>query len=145
MIVQSQVNKYLKSDEFKGKIFKQSTCFYTTGFNNGLRSARESPIVPLSSLCTIEYDSDGEEVQYGPNDRALPKVYPPAPHGVLAHLAAKFDQGTSQVGDGPHVLEVVNTPLDPPLKSDTVADLTIDVLKNTSKVEPDLASDLASS
>lgn len=124
-IVQSQVNKYLKSDEFKGKVFEQSTCFYAMIFNDGLLKARESPIVPLSTLRAIEYNSDRKEVQYGPDDCALPKVHPPPPQGMLARLVTEFDQGASQVGDGPPVLEAVNALMDPPSASDIIAVPTV--------------------
>lgn len=119
-IVQSQINKYLKSDEFKGKVFEQSTRFYATGFNNGLLKACESPTIPFRTLCVIEYDYDGEEVQYGSNNCALLKVRPPPPHGTLDRLAAAFDQGASKVGDGPPVVEAVNALMDPPSASDVI-------------------------
>lgn len=68
-----------KLNEFKGKVFEQSTLFYATGFNDGLRKARKSPTAPLNILWAIEYDSDCEEVQYDPDECALPKVHPPPP------------------------------------------------------------------
>lgn len=93
------------------------------GFNDGLRKAQESLIVALSILHAVEYDTVGDEVQYGPDDRALPKVHPPAPQGTLARLAAEFDLGTSQVGDGPPMLKAINAHTDPPLESDIVVDI----------------------
>lgn len=48
------------------------------GFNDGLLKAREFQAVPISTLYAAEYDSDNE-VQYGPDDRAIPKIHPPAP------------------------------------------------------------------
>lgn len=68
----------MRSDEFKAKVFYQSTCFYVMGFNDGLLKAREFQAVPISTLYAAEYDSDNE-VQYGPDDRAIPKIRPPAP------------------------------------------------------------------
>lgn len=35
LVVRSEVNKYLKSNEFKGKVFEQSTRFYAMGFQSG--------------------------------------------------------------------------------------------------------------
>lgn len=78
-----------------------------TGFNDSLWIAGESLAISLSTVCAVEYDSDGEKVQYGPNDCALPKVRPPTLQGMLAHLEAEFDQGTSQVSDDPLNLETV--------------------------------------
>lgn len=82
----SHVNRYLKSDEFKGKVFKQSIRFYAMGFNDG----RQTTIL-LSTLFVVKYDFDGKEVQYGPDDCALSKVHPPTSQGTLACLAAEFD------------------------------------------------------
>lgn len=118
------------------------------GFNDGLLKARESPAVPLNTLRAIDYDSDVKEVQYGPDEHALPKVHPSTPQGVLAYLATEFGQGTSQVSDGPAVFEAVNAHSNPPLEGDIVVDpivVTAIVPKNTSKVEPDLTSELTSS
>lgn len=117
-------------------------------FNNGLLKAPESPVVPLSTLWAIKYDFDGEEIQYGPDDRALPKVRPSPHQGTLARLAAEFEQGASQVGDGPPMLEAVNALTDPHSVSDVIAIPTIaaaNTSENASEVEPDLAEDLASS
>lgn len=119
-----------------------------TGFNDGLRSAQESLVIPLSTLRAIEYDSYNDEVQYGPDDHALSKACPLAPQGMLAHLAVEFDQGANQVGDNPFVLKVVNAPTNPPLESGIIAALTVatvDVLENTFEVEPSLVGELASS
>lgn len=57
-----------------------------TGFNDSLWIAGESLAISLSTVCAVEYDSDGEKVQYGPNDCALPKARPPTLQGMLAHL-----------------------------------------------------------
>lgn len=87
-------------------------------------------------------------MQYGLDNCALPKVCPLAPQGTLAHLAAEFDQGANQVGDGPPMLKVANAFMDSPLEGDIITALTIataDAPENTSEVEPDLARDLASS
>lgn len=86
LIVWSQVNKYLKLDEFNGKVFKYSIHFYAMGFNDDLLKACESPAAPLSTLQAVEYDSSGEKVQYNLDERALSKVCPP-PKEALAGLA----------------------------------------------------------
>lgn len=58
LVIWSHINKYLKLDEFKAKEFEQSTYFNVTRFNDGLRTTRDSPAIPFSTLCAIEYDSD---------------------------------------------------------------------------------------
>lgn len=68
LVAQSHVNKYLKWYEFKAKVFEQSTNFYATSFNDSLCISRESPALPPSTLCAVEYDCNGEEVEYGPDD-----------------------------------------------------------------------------
>lgn len=146
LVVQSHVNRYLKSDEFKGKVLEQSTCFYVMGFNDSLRMARESPAISLSTLRAVEYDSDSEEVQYGSDDRALPKVCPLTPQRTLARLATEFDQDTSQVGDDLPNPEVANARINPPLEGGTLANSTVmtaNASKNTSEVELNLTSNLA--
>lgn len=40
--------------------------------------AWESLTILLNTLHAVDYDSDNEEVQYGPDDCALPKVRPSA-------------------------------------------------------------------
>lgn len=85
-----------------------------TGFNDGLRIARESLAILLNTLRVVEYDSDSEKVQYGPDDRALFKAHPLTPQGMLAHLTAEFDHVISQVGDDPPNLKATNAHTDPP-------------------------------
>lgn len=65
----------MKLDEFKAKVFKQSTRFYAIGFNDGLLRV-EIFWLFHSVLCAVEYDFNGDEVQYGPNDCTLLKVRP---------------------------------------------------------------------
>lgn len=72
----------------------------------------------------------------------------PPPQGLLARLAVEFDQGTSQVGDGPSALAAVNVLTDLSSASDVIAVPTVaaaDALGITFKVEPDLAGYLTSS
>lgn len=73
----------------------------------------------------MEYDCNGEEVEYGPDDWALPKVCPHAPKGALACLAAYFDQGASQVNVDPPNSKAGNSHIDPHLGGDTLADSTV--------------------
>lgn len=70
LVAQSHIYKYLNLDEFKAKVFEQSTRFYATGFNDGLHTARESL-----------------------DDHTLSKVRPPTTQGSLARFATEFDQG----------------------------------------------------
>lgn len=66
----------------------------------------------------------------------------------MARLAVEFNQGANQVGDDPPALEAINAPRDPPSASDIITVpivAAVNVLENASKVEPNLAGDLASS
>lgn len=93
LVARRHVNKYLRLDVFKAKVFEQSTHFCATSFNDGFWVAWVSPAAPLSTLHAVEYETDGEEVQYGLDDCA--------PQKALVHLEVEFDQGTNQVGDDP--------------------------------------------
>lgn len=70
--------------------------------------ARESLALPLSTLCVVEYNSDGDKVQYGLNDRSLLRAHPPAPQETLAYLTVEFDQGVGQVDTDPLNFEAIN-------------------------------------
>lgn len=125
VVTRDQFKRYLKSNEFKAKVFKQSRRFYSTEFNDGLRTACEALIIPLSTLCVLEYDSKSEEVQYGPSNRALLKTRPPALQGSLARFTAEFDQGNSQASANPSILKAANALIDPPPIADVLVNLII--------------------
>lgn len=46
---------------------------FSTGYNQGLKVARDAPSILLADLRALEFDSDGEEVHYGDDDNPLPE------------------------------------------------------------------------
>ncbi|XP_021598819.1 uncharacterized protein LOC110604820 [Manihot esculenta] len=70
---QARLAEYKASDELKTAIWQKGFRMFASGFNRGLREARQAPFAPLSELRAKEEDSDGEEVLYGEDDLPLPK------------------------------------------------------------------------
>ncbi|XP_043811063.1 uncharacterized protein LOC122723326 [Manihot esculenta] len=81
---------------------------FVSGFNRGLREARQAPSTPLAKLQAAEVDSDGEDVLYGEDDLPLPKG--------TSHTSAGPSDKDTELGEederaaedtGPPGLEVV--------------------------------------
>ncbi|XP_043804996.1 tropomyosin-1, isoforms 9A/A/B-like [Manihot esculenta] len=70
---EAHLAKYLASDEMKRAIVNKALHFYSSGYNRGLREARQAPDIPLSELRKREVDSDGEPVMYGEDDFPMPR------------------------------------------------------------------------
>ncbi|XP_021597647.1 ribosome-binding protein 1-like [Manihot esculenta] len=70
---QARLAKYKAFDELKTAIWQKGFRMFASGFNRGLREARQAPSTPLSELRAKEEDSDGEEVLYREDDLPLPK------------------------------------------------------------------------
>lgn len=54
---------------------------FASGFNQGLKAARNAPSTPLVDLRALEVDSDDKEVCYGEDDNPLPQNTPHLPFG----------------------------------------------------------------
>ncbi|XP_043810672.1 golgin subfamily A member 5-like [Manihot esculenta] len=70
---EAHLAKYLASGEMKRAIVNKALHFYSSGYNRGLREARQAPDIPLSELRKREVDSDGEPVMYGEDDFPMPR------------------------------------------------------------------------
>lgn len=89
MIAPNQYKKFLESYEFKSKVFNESTPFYSTSFNYGLKATCDVPETSLRNL--VEYGSDSEEVKYSPDDLSILKVCH-STQSVLSRSIVEFDQ-----------------------------------------------------
>ena len=70
---EEHLDEYKASSEMKQAIFDKAYRMYVTGYNRGLREARQAPDIPLAKLRRREVDSDGESVLYGEDDFPLPR------------------------------------------------------------------------
>lgn len=70
---EEHLDEYKASGEMKKAILDKAYRMYVTGYNRGLREARQAPDVPLAELRRREVDSDGESVLYGEDDCPLPR------------------------------------------------------------------------
>ncbi|XP_043813807.1 uncharacterized protein LOC122723901 [Manihot esculenta] len=70
---EARLAEFKASDELKNEIWHRGFRMFASGFNRGLKEARDDPSTPLALLRALEVDSDGEEVCYGEDDNPLPK------------------------------------------------------------------------
>ncbi|XP_021624753.2 golgin subfamily A member 6-like protein 2 [Manihot esculenta] len=70
---EARLAEFKASDELKNEIWHRGFRMFASGFNRGLKEARDDPSTPLARLQAPEVDSDGEEVCYGEDDNPLPK------------------------------------------------------------------------
>lgn len=70
-VIMIMYRKYLQFDEHKSKILNSAMHFYASGYNFGLKAGRYELSKPISSLWLDECDSNGEDVQYGPDDLSI--------------------------------------------------------------------------
>lgn len=74
-----RLEEYKSSIELNERVYKEAFRMFASGFNQGLRVARDAPSAPLADLWAPKLDYDGEEVHYGKDDNPLPKDPPPLP------------------------------------------------------------------
>lgn len=80
---EKKICKFKSSEEYKRNIYEEAFCFFSIRFNQGLKAARDALDVPLAILQTIEFDFDGDQVQYREDNNPIPKTCPALMH---AHL-----------------------------------------------------------
>lgn len=56
------MEEYKSLPELKERVYKEAFRMFASGFNQGLKAARDAPSAPLADLRAPELDSDGEEV-----------------------------------------------------------------------------------
>lgn len=68
------IEEYKASNEMKEKLYDSAFCMFASGFNQGLKAARDTPSTPLAAFRAPKVDSDGKD------DNPLPKgaLLPPA-------------------------------------------------------------------
>lgn len=70
---EERVQEFKNLQELRKKIYEEAFCIFSTGYNQGLKAARDAPFVPLTDLRAPEFNSGGEQVHYGEDDKHLPK------------------------------------------------------------------------
>lgn len=105
---QTRLAEYQASDEMKMAIWKKGFRMFVSGFNRGLKEARQAPSTSLAKLRAAEVDSDGKTVFYGEDDLPLPKGTSHASAGLPCE-DSKADEGDDEASEevGPEGLEIV--------------------------------------
>lgn len=85
-----------------------------SGYNQGLKAARDAPSTPLSDLWAPEVDSDSEKVRYGEDDNPLPK-HPP----ILPFIQQEGNPSRSPVNND-IVISAPSSPTDSVTNSNAV-------------------------
>ncbi|XP_043816435.1 uncharacterized protein LOC122724710 [Manihot esculenta] len=155
-VIRTMYQKYLQSNEHQSKILNSTMHFYASSYNLGLKADRDELNKPLSSLRLAECDSDGENMLYSPNDLPIKKpaktpvsktLASKAPTTSSQSISGKRSDPTGQMTINPLIPEAVDAQVSP--SRDVIfADPTVGTahaIPAISGIEPDLASELASS
>lgn len=155
-VVRTIYRKYLQFNEHKSKTFNSAMHFYASGYNLELKVGRDELSKPLSSLRLDECDSDGKDVQYGPDDLPIKKpaktaISKTSASKILATSSCDTLKKDSDLADqmivSPLAPKAIDARVSPP-KDIISANLTVEAARATPvifRVEPDLAGELASS
>lgn len=56
------VHEFRRLEEFKKKIYEEVFCLFSTGYNQGLKTAQNALTILLTNLQALEFDSNNDEV-----------------------------------------------------------------------------------
>lgn len=160
-IFKTLYRKDLESDEHRSKVLNFAMRFQASSYNFGLKAGRDEPSKPFSAFRLSECDLDGEDVQYGPDDLLVQKPFktsasktPTSKTSVSPAYAPQGPSLSSDLGEAHNLpyqvttnFTAVNAQISP-LDDVVVASLSLKanhVSAAISEIEPDLASELASS
>lgn len=70
---EARLEEYKAFAGLKERVYKKAFCMFASGFNQGLKAARDAPSTLLADLRSPKVNFDGKEVCYREDDNSLPK------------------------------------------------------------------------